>query len=51
MNIKRQGHSLAFVQGHSDSQHFHNFFSLETARPIEAKFHVEISWVWEWNLV
>ena len=28
------------MQGHSDST-FSNFFSLETARPIEAKFHME----------
>ena len=40
MNIKGQGHSLTIVQGHSDST-FSNFFSLETDRPIEAKFHVE----------
>ena len=43
MNIKGKGHSLTFVQGHSDST-FSNFFSLETARPIEAKFHVESPW-------
>ena len=41
MNIKGQGHSLILVQGHSDST-FSNFFSLETVRPIEAKFHVEL---------
>ena len=35
MNIKDQGHS--------DST-FENFFSLETARPIEDKFHVKPSW-------
>ena len=35
-NIKGQGRSLTLVQGHSDST-----FSLETARPIKAKFHVE----------
>ena len=35
MNIKGQGHS--------DST-FANFFSLETAGPIEAKFHVEPPW-------
>ena len=34
---------MTFVQGHSDST-FANFFSLETARPIEAKFHVEPPW-------
>ena len=39
MNIS-QGHSLTFVEGHSDST-FLNFFSLETARPIEAKFYME----------
>ena len=43
MNIKGQGHSLTLVQGHSDS-HFSNFYSLETARPIETKFHVEFPW-------
>ena len=43
MNIKGQGHSLTFVQGHSDWT-FSNFFSLETARPIETKFHVEPPW-------
>ena len=40
MNIKGQGHSLTLVQAHSDST-FSNFFSWETAMPIEAKFHVE----------
>ena len=43
MNIKDQGHSLTFVQGHSDSTSL-NFISLETARPTEAKFHVEPPW-------
>ena len=43
MNIKGQGHSLTLVQGHSDST-FSNFFSLETAWPVEAKFHVEPPW-------
>ena len=43
MNIKGQGLSLTFVQGHSDST-FSNFFSLEIARSIEAKFHVEPPW-------
>ena len=43
MNIKGQGHSLTLVQGNSDST-FSNFFSLETARPIEAKFHVDPPW-------
>ena len=41
LNIK--GNSLTFVQGHSDST-FSNFFSLETARPIEPKFHIVPSW-------
>ena len=31
------------IQGHSDST-FSNFFFLETARLIEAKFHVEPPW-------
>ena len=43
MNIKGQGHSLTLVQGHSDSP-FSNFFSLETAKPIEAKFHMKPPW-------
>ena len=43
MNIKGQGHPLTFVQSHSDLT-FSNVFSLETAMPIEAKFHVEPSW-------
>ena len=43
MNIRGQDHSLPFIQGHSDST-FSNFFSLETARPIEAKFYVEPAW-------
>ena len=43
MNIKGQGHSLTLVQGHSDST-FANFFSLETAKPVEAKFQVESPW-------
>ena len=34
---------MTLVQGHSDST-FSNFFSLETARPIEAKCHVEHPW-------
>ena len=38
-----QGHPLTLVQGHSDAT-FANFFSWETARPIEAKFHVELQW-------
>ena len=43
MNIKDQDHSLTLVQGHSDST-FLNFFLLEIARPIEAKFYVEPPW-------
>ena len=43
MNIKGQGHSMTLVQGQLDST-FSNFFSLETARPIEAKFHMEPPW-------
>ena len=43
MNIKGQGHSFTLVQGHSDSA-FSIFFSLETAGPIEAEFHMEPSW-------
>ena len=43
VNIKGQGHSLTFVQGHSDST-FSNFFCWETARPIDAKFHLEPLW-------
>ena len=42
MNIKGQGHSFTLVQGHSYST-FSNF-SLETAGPIEARFHVEPLW-------
>ena len=43
MNIKGQGHSLTFMQGHSDST-FSNFFCSVTAWPIEAKFHMEPPW-------
>ena len=43
MNIKGQGHSLTFVQGHSDST-FSNFFCSEIFRQIEAKFHMEPPW-------
>ena len=43
MNIKGQGHSLILVQGHPDST-FSNFFFLETAWPIKAKFYVEPPW-------
>ena len=45
MNIKGQGHLLTLVQGHSDST-FSNFFFLETAWPIEAKFYMEPTWDW-----
>ena len=45
MNIKGQDHSLTLVQGHSDSTS-PNFFSLETARLIGAKFHMEPPWDW-----
>ena len=43
MNIRGQGHALPFVEDHSVSA-FSNFLSLETAWPIEAKFHVEPPW-------
>ena len=43
MNINGQGHSLSLVQGHSDST-FAIFFSLKTAKPTEAKFHVDPPW-------
>ena len=43
MNIKGQGHSMTLDQGHIDSS-FSNFFSLETAWPIEAEIHVETPW-------
>ena len=43
VNIKGQGHSLSLVLGHSDST-FSNFFSLEIAGPIEARFNMEPSW-------
>ena len=39
MNIKGQGNSLTFVQGQSGST-FSNFSCSETARPVEAKFHM-----------
>ena len=42
-DYQSQGYSLTLVQGHSDST-FSSFFSLETARLIEAKFHVESPW-------
>ena len=40
MNIKGQGHTVTLVQDHSDST-FSKFLSLEKAKPIEAKFHVD----------
>ena len=43
MNINSQGHSLTLVQGHSDST-LSNVLPLETARPIEAKFHGNPPW-------
>ena len=43
MIIKGQCHSWTLVQGHSIST-FSNFFSLETAESIEAKFHVKPQW-------
>ena len=43
MNISGQGHSLILVQGHLDST-CSTFFSLETAKPTEAKFHVDPPW-------
>ena len=43
MTTQGQGHSLTICQGHSDST-FSNFFSRETARPIEAKFYMESPW-------
>ena len=49
MNIKGQGHSFTLVQGHSDTI-CSDFFSLETARPIEAKFYEEPPWDWGTNV-
>ena len=43
MNSEGQDHSLTLVKGQSDST-FSNFFSLETAWPNEARFHVEPPW-------
>ena len=40
---QKVSHSLTLVQGHSDPT-FSNSFSIETDRPIEAKFHVEPPW-------
>ena len=50
MNIKGQSHSVTLIQGHSYST-FANIFSLETAGPIEAKFHMEPSWDGEQKFV
>ena len=41
MNIKGQGHSLTFIQGHLDS-HFQTSFPQKP--PIETKFHVKPPW-------
>ena len=41
--MKGQCHSLTLVHGQSDST-FSNIYSLETAKPIEAKFHMEPLW-------
>ena len=43
MNIKAQGHPMTLFQGDSYSV-FSNFFFLETACPIKAKFYVEPPW-------
>ena len=40
MTTQGQGHSLTFVQGHSDSI-FSNYISTKNTRPIEAKFRME----------
>ena len=43
MSTQGQGHSLTFVQDHSDFINFKLFLSNPTG-PIEAKFHVEPPW-------
>ena len=43
MDINGQGNSLTFFHGHPNAT-FSNFFSLETAKPSEAKFHMEPPW-------
>ena len=43
MKLYEYQRSRSFIQGHSGST-FSNFFSLETARPIEARFHVDPLW-------
>ena len=48
MNIKGQGYPLD--QGHSDST-FSDFFSWETAKPIEAKFDVDPPWDGEMKIL
>ena len=48
MNLYEYQGSRSFIDhypGHSEST-FSNFFSLETARPIEAKFYVKPPWNW-----
>ena len=40
---RRSRSFIDLIQGHSDSA-FSNFFSLETTRLIEAKFHVATPW-------
>ena len=42
-NYQRSRSFMTLVQGHSDSI-FSNFFFLETAWPIEAKFYVDPPW-------
>ena len=46
MNLFEYQRSRSFVDRHPGSLRFtfSNFFSLETSRPIEAKFHVEPPW-------
>ena len=43
MDNKDQGHSLTLALGNLRFN-IRNFFSLETARPIEVTFHVEPPW-------
>ena len=46
MNLYEYQRSRLFIDLGPGSPRFtfSNFFSLETARPIEAKFHVELPW-------
>ena len=46
MNLYEYRRSRSFIVLHPRSLRFifSNFFSLETSRPIEAKFHVEPPW-------